>query len=113
MRARQVLKILYELFWVLLGLFPILFYLCALTNVYDIETFEYLFDNLFMLNSGYVIQIMEWLGSNTGLGFDSVATVWHIIDYFVTVEIVHFIVDVFLWVFRFARKILDSWGVKE
>lgn len=113
MRARQVLKILYEFFWVLLALFPMLFWLFGLWGGLDPQAIEEGFNANIGLQGGYIRELLSWLFDYTGLGFDLDATVWLYVDYFVTVEILHFLVDVFLWVFRFARKILDSWGVKE
>lgn len=113
MRARQVLKILYELFWVFMALFPILFWIFGLWGGGDPQTLDTAFQGLFSHGGGYIYNFVEWLMNNTGLGIDDGATVWVFVDYFVSVEILHFIVDIFLWVFRFARKILDSWGVKE
>lgn len=113
MRARQVLKILYELFWVFLALLPMLFWLFGLWGGIDPQGIDEAISANFALYQGYACNIVEWLATNTGLGIDETATIWRYIDYFIVVEIMHFIVDIFLWVFRFARKILDSWGVKE
>lgn len=108
MRTKNIFRLVDTITWLLISLAPIIYYgcLCLGHNAVQVPNFyEYCTTFGSQFNFSFIGNFIESILSYINVSFGSYISV---ISWFVLCQITHFIIDVFLWIFRLCHHWLNS-----
>ena len=112
MTKKNAMKVIDTLFWLFIAIFPILVYLITRINATEIITFETCLTNLgFGVSTTSPIYTTLNTIFGVGGGFLELTTSTGLMlyaTYFVTVMLLHFIIDILLVVVRWGHNLCDK-----
>lgn len=116
MRNRSLTKIFDKFFWFLLTIFPLLYALIASAQTgLSAESLSAFLKDIILINPNSIVYtILDWYAQNVPqLGIDTANVLWLCVAWMFTVEIMHLILDLILFIFKLVRRLFDKVGAVE
>lgn len=119
MRKKTLNYTLDKILWFIIYIFPLLGYLLSLFNLTEFATVVnssatvFFNEVLGLFNLPFIETIFEWFNANMSdyLVFPVNSWICSYISYFFTMQFLHIILDIILFMFKWLQKILDKVGV--
>lgn len=119
MRKKTLNYTLDKILWFIIYIFPLLGYLLSLFNLTEYATVlnssatVFFNEVLGLFNLPFIETIFEWFNANMSdyLAFPVNSWICSYISYFFTMQFLHIILDIILFMFKWLQKILDKVGV--
>ena len=112
MTKKSAMRVIDTLFWLFIAIFPIIVYLCTRFNATEFVSFESCLNGLgFGLSTTNVIYTTLETIFGVGGGFLELTTNTGILlyaTYFITIMLLHFIIDMLLVIVRWGHHLLDK-----